>query len=165
MSDCDHICTKCDSEPCIEPGPKMAVPRELQTDYEMMVTANLLMAASIESLKHKGEQLETEKAALERRIDELCQENERLRNQLHDQQDTAEHNFVRNVREYKRVCDENAKLRTQLADVTESVGRMEERCAKLRELVRDIYIDMWNYGEWLEPYEQRMRELGIEVYG
>lgn len=58
---------------------------------------------------------------------------------------------------------ENAKLRTQLTDVTESVGRMEERCAKLRELVRDIYIDMWNHGEWLEPYEQRMRELGIEV--
>lgn len=28
---------------------------------------------------------------------------------------------------------ENATLRTQLADVTESMGRVEERCAKLRE--------------------------------
>ena len=30
----------------------------------------------------------------------------------------------------------NAKLRQQLADVTESMGRMEERCARLRELVK-----------------------------
>ena len=35
--------------------------------------------------------------------------------------------------------------------------------AKLRELVKDLYEDMWASGEWLEPYEQRMRELGIEV--
>lgn len=64
MSDCDHMCTKCDGEPCIEFRPKMAVPRELQTDYEMMVTANLLMAASIESIKRKDEQLKTENAKL-----------------------------------------------------------------------------------------------------
>lgn len=32
---------------------------------------------------------------------------------------------------------ENAKLRTQLTDVTESMGRVEERCARLRGLVRD----------------------------
>lgn len=32
---------------------------------------------------------------------------------------------------------ENAKLRTQLADVTESMGRVEERCAKLRELISE----------------------------
>ena len=57
---------------------------------------------------------DTEKAALERRIDELCQENERLRNQLHDQQDTAEHNFVRNAREYRRVCVENDKLHDEV---------------------------------------------------
>ena len=31
---------------------------------------------------------------------------------------------------------ENVTLRQQLADVTESMGRVEERCAKLRELVR-----------------------------
>ena len=35
--------------------------------------------------------------------------------------------------------------------------------AMLRELVKDLYEDMWASGEWLEPYEQRMRELGIEV--
>lgn len=61
---------------------------------------------------------DTEKAALERRIDELCAENEQLRNQLHDQQDTAEHNFMRNAREYKRVCDENAKLQEQVDYMT-----------------------------------------------
>lgn len=65
MSDCDHMCAKCDGEPCIEFRPKMAVPRELQTDYEMMVTANLLMAASIESIKRKDEQLKAENAKLQ----------------------------------------------------------------------------------------------------
>lgn len=33
---------------------------------------------------------------------------------------------------------------------------------KLRELVKDLHADMWASGEWLEPYEQRMRELGVE---
>ena len=78
--------------------------------------------------------------------------------------------------------DENAQLRTQLADVTESMGRVEERCAGLRELV----MDMWWFtkaackkyprlfdpaaqgGQMVRPnmidsFEQRMRELGIEV--
>ena len=68
MSDCDHMCAKCDGKPCIEFRPKMAVPRELHTDYEMMVTANLLMAASIESIKRKDEQLKADNAKLR----ELC---------------------------------------------------------------------------------------------
>lgn len=41
--------------------------------------------------------------------------------------------------------------------------KVDAENAKLRELVRDIYEDMWHGGEWLEPYDQRMRELGIEV--
>ena len=51
-------------------------------------------------------------------------------------------NFITNGElriEAERLCDENerleaenAKLRTQLADVTASMGRVEERCAKLR---------------------------------
>ena len=64
MSDCDRMCAECDGKPCIELRPEMAVPRELQTDYGMMVTANLLMAASIESLRRKDEQLEAENAKL-----------------------------------------------------------------------------------------------------
>lgn len=80
-------------------------------------------------------------------------------------------------REIKKLKAENAKLRTQLADVTESMGRVEERCAKLRELVRDYdkcldtapflagnagYPCMPDSGLFgsLHP---RMRELGIEV--
>ena len=35
---------------------------------------------------------------------------------------------------YDGLLAENAALRTQLADVTESMGRVEERCAKLRKL-------------------------------
>lgn len=94
--------------------------------------------------------------------------------------------FRKEVRELKA---ENAALRTQLADVTESMGRVEERCARLRELVRDMYgfikrmdedcgdvtfSDCFDYckhdtagdgccktGEcW---YERSVRELGIGV--
>lgn len=35
----------------------------------------------------------------------------------------------------KQLKAENATLRQQLADVTESMGRVEERCAKLREYI------------------------------
>lgn len=41
--------------------------------------------------------------------------------------------------------------------------KMDAENAKLRELIKDLYEDMWASGEWIEPYEQRMRELGVEV--
>lgn len=69
---------------------------------------------------------------------------------------------------------ENAKLRQQLADVTESMGRVEERCAKLRELasgLRQCFYDegcegcpMQDDGGWCVR-DIRLRELGIEVDG
>ena len=80
---------------------------------------------------------DTERESLCARIDELCAENERLRNQLRDQQDTAEHNFVRNAREYKRVCDENAKLR-ELVDYMTPIAwyaASERERDRMRELV------------------------------
>lgn len=78
---------------------------------------------------------------------------------------------------------ENSKLRQQLADVTVSYGRLEMRCAKLRELVRDVHAIGWsgfdctecpvsfsgrceNNGgcNWLGILTDRMRdELGVEV--
>lgn len=68
--------------------------------------------------------------------------------------------------------EENDTMRHQLADVTESMGRVEERCAKLRELVKDTLRNMHgctfhhscgscDYEECI--YEARARELGIEV--
>lgn len=79
----------------------------------------------------------------------------------------------------QRTNAENAVLRTQLADVTESMGRVEERCAKLRELVRDMYLcsdetctdcehhDYSGEGFWCKRgvgwKKARMRELGVEV--
>lgn len=71
---------------------------------------------------------------------------------------------------------ENAKLQQQLADVTESMGRVEERCAKLRELVRHMYECMGNIDadgnhecysceyentEGKCDFGRRMRELGV----
>jgi len=68
------------------------------------------------------------------------------------------------------MLDENARLKQELEAVGTAAylyGRDDLKAdnAKLRELVRDIYVDMWHCGEWLEPYEQRMQELGIEVDG
>ena len=61
-------------------------------------------------------------------------------------------------------------LRTQLADVTESMGRVEERCAKLRELVRDVWHLFTEHGAVhpcdlpvVDAVRDRMHELGVEV--
>jgi regulator of replication initiation timing len=92
--------------------------------------------------------------ALERRIDELCRENEQMRqynNTLREQVDTAKHNSVRNAREYARLCRVNDKL---------------------RELVRDMWRELAvacaeqvTSHETLREVSDRMRELGIEVDG
>lgn len=75
---------------------------------------------------------------------------------------------------------ENAALRQQLTDVAESMGRIEERCAKLRELVhilaycmsedRDCDRCVLNGADMPMPrisacdeLLDRMRELGMEV--
>lgn len=69
---------------------------------------------------------------------------------------------------------ENAKLRQQLADVTESMGRVEERCAKLRELCKEWYrFARGLFDEFIgEPeadedfmtLEDRLRKVGVEPY-
>lgn len=87
---------------------------------------------------------------------------------------------------YRDLCDqlkdENATLRQQLADVTESMGRVEERCAALRELVRILYYCVLPWKdcdkcamngaemhveisdiEFCDGMYDRMRELGVEV--
>ena len=62
-------------------------------------------------------------------------------------------------------ASENAALRQQLTDVAESMGRIEERCAKLRELVADMYE--MAYPEYPSAFKSafadRMHELGVEV--
>lgn len=94
---------------------------------------------------------------------ELWEQVERLRNQLHDQQDTAQHNFVRNAREYKRVCDENDRLRELVRDMWRFTGaackkhpRLFDPSAQGGQMVQLNAID---------AFEQRMRELGAEVDG
>lgn len=93
----------------------------------------------------------------------LLNENAKLRNQLHDQQDTAQHNFVRNAREYKRVCDENDRLRELVRDMWRFTSaackkhpRLFDPSAQGGQMVQLNAID---------AFEQRMRELGAEVDG
>lgn len=56
---------------------------------------------------------------------------------------------------------ENTKLRTQLADVTESMGRIEERCAKLREQ-RDYYKALWEHTTATDCELRRVRSAWKE---
>lgn len=70
----------------------------------------------------------------------------------------------------QNLADENAKLRTQLADVTESVGRVEERCAKLREYAAKAWSLFIRHGavhacdlSEVDAVRDGLRELGIEV--
>ena len=74
----------------------------------------------------------------------------------------------------KQLKAENAKLRQQLADVTESMRRVEERCAKLRELVSGLEYCVGGYvcdscplydpsGTNYRRCESLEQELGIEM--
>lgn len=103
-------------------------------------------------------------------LNELLSENAKLREVLLDVADVLEENA--------KLREPAERLRTQLADATESMGSVEERCAKLRKLLLDVWNDamqfdgFWDYvhddGEIynedeLPHYQERMRDLGIEV--
>ena len=100
--------------------------------------------------------------------DELKAENARLRELILDAADMmGENEKLRELAE---------QLRMQLADVTESMGRVEERCAKLRSMVHDMRYCIkrnhrcdncdFNVGTdclLFVNINKRMRELGVEV--
>lgn len=65
---------------------------------------------------------------------------------------------------------ENIELRKQLQDAEheesiawDRVRSAERRNDKLRRLLVDFRNDMWRAGEWTEPFDERMRELGVEI--
>lgn len=93
---------------------------------------------------------------LERRIDELCRENEQLRQQVA----SINGRSFRTADKMDCLATENAKLRGA-RDV------WQENDAKLRELVRDMWLQLLNAYDRKEvdEFADRMRELGIEVDG
>lgn len=75
--------------------------------------------------------------------------------------------------DYGQLAAENAKLRQQLEDVTVSMGRVEERCAKLRELAQRadrLLTDLFPHIDYswctaleaVAAWRVRARELGVE---
>ena len=117
-------------------------------------------ADTIWQLRDDLQRANTEKAALEKRIDELCAENERLR-QLADgaanEADRLTHDAAALQIENANLRAENARLRKLLLDVWNDAI---------------LFDDFWDYvmddGELynkdeLPHYQERMRELGIEV--
>ena len=90
---------------------------------------------------------DTEKAALEKRIDELCQENERLREQ-----------GARLFDKTLELGTENAKLREQLEynrqtsrSRLERIDQLKDENAKLRELVARMAEALGIDCEWADP--------------
>lgn len=80
------------------------------------------------------------------------------------------------MKRYAKLMRKNAETQQQLNDAMESMGRVEERCAKLRELVRELWTyaeqdllcdENCSYGavcDWRDcVFKRRMRETGIEV--
>ena len=76
--------------------------------------------------------------------------------------------------DYGQLAAENAKLRQQLEDVTVSMGRVEERCTKLRELAQRadrLLTDLFPHIDYsrctaleaVAAWRVRARELGVEV--
>ncbi len=91
--------------------------------------------------------------ALERRIDELCCENARLRERL-VHMELHECPGCRNVADLQAALAENTKLRELIADI----HALDDLC----------YIPSWSldeYGVRMADIERRMRELGLEVDG
>ena len=112
---------------------------------------------------------DTEKAALEARIDELCAEVERLR-QEGQSIGMAAYELGR-----KSMASENAKLREERREYQGTIDSLVDECAdhkaendKLRELVRlllwGIDNDMPRYEElaWSQKVNVLVRELGVE---
>lgn len=109
-------------------------------------------------------------------IDSLIRETEKLQDEndkLSEQVSSLVGRSFRTADKMSCIEAENAKLRQQLADVTESMGRVEGRCAKLRELVQQMYPkakaflqmgvqlgcnDTLSYDWYLQ-----LRDLGVEV--
>ena len=105
---------------------------------------------------------DTEREALTRRIDELCAENERLRQENQSIGMAAYEVGYKNGSVHYEL--EHCSACKNVADLQEAL----DENAKLRELVRD----MWREGAFeaganyvTEAYalEERTRELGIEV--
>ena len=75
------------------------------------------------------------------------------------------------VRKYVAEIEaENEKLREQIQDAEheesiawDRVRSAERRNDELRKLLVDFRNAMWSGGEWTEPFDERMRELGVEV--
>ena len=113
---------------------------------------------------------DTEKAALERRIDELCQENEQLRERLKESDDGRMRQADNLIDKYHKIAHlqtENAKLREFAAHMANALGIDSEWC-DTSWCDTDCMVEFGCQpaccdGEIRCPAFARMTELGIEV--
>lgn len=56
-----------------------------------------------------------------------------------------------------------APILAKVGALHEEIDRLRDESAELRKLLVDFRDAMWGGGEWTEPFDERMRELGIEV--
>lgn len=134
----------------------------------------------------------TEKTALEKRIDELCQENERLRERIKASDDGRMrqadnlidkcHRIARLQGENAKLREENERLRSVVSDGADNAREVLDENAKLRELASILCFCMQVHtqcddcklngakGELAydplcacDGLHEILRELGIEV--
>ena len=60
-------------------------------------------------------------------------------------------------------CQKYVDSVSKIARLEEDVARLRRENAELRKLLVDFRDAMWNGGEWTESFDERMRDLGIEV--
>lgn len=124
-------------------------------------TNTLLSPGSVLALRSEinriADHIDAEHETLERRIDELCAENERLR-QENQSIGMAAYELGR-----ASLADENERLRQENAKLRGARDVWQENDAKLRELVRDMWLQLLNAYDRKEvdEFADRMCELGI----
>lgn len=89
---------------------------------------------------------------------EWLRELKSMRRLYNDLADVCEELYVDNVRYKSCLTDDGENARMILGEMSE----LKTENAKLRELMRDIYVQYDGILDWVE-IERRMSELGIEV--
>ena len=112
----------------------------------------------------------TDKDALERRIDELCEEVERRKGEyaklvdvLHEVEQEAIYAYHCLQQDCVTTANSSEHFFEKWWHAECELDRAKDENAKLRELVRDLYYETKSPSNHATQVELRMSELGIEV--
>lgn len=67
------------------------------------------------------------------------------------------------ISEFQSRMAERIRGNPDVHNLVDYVNQLEAENAELRKLLVDFRDDMWGGGEWTEPFDERMRELGVDA--